>query len=70
MDKSNLVVVSDHSFIIYSGKDVPKKKKEVTLKQEIQSTFHTSKYIGFILLKEDKTGYEVCLYNKAGKQVM
>lgn len=70
MDKSNLVVVSDHSFIIYSGKDVPKKKKEVTLKQEIQSTFHTSKYIGFILLKEDKTGYEVCLYNKAGKQIM
>lgn len=70
MDQSNMVVVSDSSFVIYSGKDVPKKKKEITLKQEIQSTFHTSKYIGFILLKEDKTGYEVCLYNKSGKQVM
>lgn len=70
MDQSNMVVVSDSSFVIYSGKDVPKKKKEVALKQEIQSTFHTSKYIGFILLKEDKTGYEVCLYNKSGKQIM
>ena len=70
MDQSNMVVVSDRSFVIYSGKDVPKKKKEVTLNQEIQSTFHTSKYIGFILLKEDKTGYEVCLYNKSGRQIM
>ena len=70
MDNSTMVTVSDQSFVIYSGKDVPKKQKEVTLKQEILSTFHTKKYIGFILLNEDKTGYEVCLYNKAGKRVM
>ncbi len=70
MNESDMVVVSDQSFVIYSGKDIPKKEKEIELKQEIKSTFHTSKYIGFILLKEDKTGYEVCLYNKSGKQVM
>ena len=45
-------------------------RQEVQLTQEIKSSFHTDKYIGFVLLNEEKSGYEVRLYNRAGKQVM
>lgn len=70
MDDSHLVAVGDSSFVLYKGKDVPEKETEVQLSQEIKNTFHTSKYIGFVLLNEEKSGYEVRLYNKAGKVVM
>lgn len=70
MDAATPVVVGDHSFVIYEGKDAPSKKKEVQIGQEIKSVFHTEKYIGFVLLNEEKSGYEVRLYNKTGKQIM
>ena len=70
MDASTSVVVGDHSFAVYAGKDAPAKKREVEIGQEIRSVFHTEQYIGFVLLNTEKTGYEVRLYNKAGKQIM
>lgn len=70
MDDTTSVAVSDSSFIIYEGKDTPQKKKEVEINQEIKSVFHTDKYIGFVLLNKNKSGYEARLYNKSGKQVM
>lgn len=70
MDASHMVVVGDSSFVLYAGEDVPEKKKEIKLPQEIKNTFHTSKYIGFVLLNEEKSGYEVRLYNKSGKMIM
>lgn len=70
MDDTYSVVVGDHSFFIYEGKNIPEKKKEVPLDQEIQSVFHTEKYIGFVLLNREKSGYEARLYDKSGKQVM
>lgn len=70
MNESTAVAVGDHSFAIYGGRAVPEKKQEVQLTQEIKSSFHTDKYIGFVLLNEEKSGYEVRLYNRAGKQVM
>lgn len=70
MNDSTSVAVSDSSFIIYEGKDVPKKKKEIAVNQEIKSVFHTDKYIGMILLNQDKSGYEARLYNTSGRQVM
>lgn len=70
MDESHMVVVGDSSFVLYTGAGTPQKKTEIAVSQEIRSTFHTSKYIGFVLLNEEKSGYEVRLYNKAGNQVM
>ncbi len=70
LDDSTFVTVSDDSFTVYEGKEVPKKKIEVQLGQEIRSSFHTCKYIGFVLLNPDKSGYEVKLYNKNGKPIM
>lgn len=70
MGDSTFVAVSDHSFVLYSGKDTPVKKKEIAVNQKVKSVFHTDKYIGFILLNEEKSGYEARLYNKNGEQIM
>ncbi|MCU6748124.1 MULTISPECIES: DUF5711 family protein [Lachnospiraceae] len=70
MGESRSVVIGDHFFTIYEGTDIPKKKKEIEITQEIKSVFHTDKYVGFILLNKEKSGYEVRLYDKDGKQVM
>lgn len=70
MDENTAIAVSDSSFIIYEGKDNPQKKKEIEINQNIKSVFHTDKYIGFILLNKDKSGYEARLYSQSGKQVM
>lgn len=32
--------------------------------------FYSDRYIGFILLNEEKSGYEVSLYDRTGGQVM
>ncbi len=70
MDASTSVVVGDHSFVISKGNRIPEKKAEIELSREIRSAFHTDRYIGFILLNEEKSGYELCLYNNSGKQIM
>lgn len=70
MDDSISVAVGDHSFAIYEGRNVPKMKKEIQIGQNIKSSFHTDRYIGFVLLNAEKSGYEVRLYNKSGAQVM
>ena len=70
MDAVTSVAVGDHSFVISKGSRIPEKTTEVELFREIRSTFHTSQYIGFILLNEEKSGYELRLYSKSGKQIM
>lgn len=64
------VAVGDDSFVIYEGGDVPEKLKEVSFSQEIRSVFHSDKYIGFVLLNKDKSGYEVRLFDRTGTQVL
>ena len=70
MDASTSVAVGDKSFVIYEGTKSVKKKTEVKLNQEIRSEFHSDRYIGFILTNKDKSGYEVQLYDKTGKQII
>ena len=64
------VAVGDNSFVIYRGTDAPEPEKTVTLDQEIQSVFHSDRYIGFVLLNKDKSGYEMRLYNRIGEQLI
>ncbi len=64
------VAVGDDSFVIYKGSEAPVKETEVTLNQEIKSVFHSDRYIGFILLNKEKSGYEMRLYNRSGKLVI
>lgn len=70
MGDDRSVVVGDNRFVIYRGTESPEKVKEVELDQEIQSVFHSDKYIGFILLNQEKSGYELRLYNRLGEQVI
>ncbi len=70
MGSGRSVVVGDSSFVIYRGTDAPEVEKEITLDQEIQSVFHSDRYIGFVLLNQEKSGYEVRLYNRQGEQII
>ena len=54
----------------YRGSDIPEKVSEVQIGQEIRSVFHSDRYIGFILLNRDKSGYELRLYNRSGNQIL
>lgn len=69
MGDDRCVAVGDDSFIIYSGTQSPQVERKVEINQEIQSVFHSDRYIGFILLNQEKSGYEVRLYNRLGDQV-
>lgn len=64
------VAVGNDSFVIYRGTDIPEEETAVTIDQEIQSVFHSDQYIGFILLNENKSGYELRLYNRLGEQLI
>ncbi len=64
------VAVGDNSFVIYNGSDIPEKAEEIRVDQEIQSVFHSDRYIGFILLNREKSGYELRLYNRRGDIVI
>ena len=70
MGGGRCVAVGDDSFVIYRGDDVPEPEKEIKLDQEIQSVFHSDEYIGFVLLNQQKSGYELRLYNRLGEQMM
>lgn len=64
------VAIGDNSFVIYRGTDTPQPEKTIVIDQEIQSVFHSDQYIGFILLNQEKSGYEVRLYNRIGEQLI
>lgn len=64
------VAVGDHGFQIIRGTDEPQQEKNVELDQEIQSVFHSDQYIGFVLLNDQKSGYELRLYNRIGEQMI
>jgi len=70
MGNNRSVVIGDNCFAIYRGSDIPEKESEVQIGQEIRSVFHSDRYIGFILLNRDKSGYELRLYNRSGNQIL
>lgn len=70
MGSDRSVVVGDNSIVIYKGKSEPKKEKEISIGQEIQSVFHSDKYIGLILFNSDKSGYELRLYDRFGERIL
>ena len=64
------VAVADRGFQIIKGTDEPKADMQIAMDQEIQSVFHSDQYIGFILLNDQKSGYELRLYNRIGEQMI
>jgi hypothetical protein len=41
----------------------------VKVNQEIKSVFHSDSYFGFVLLNQEKSGYELRMYNQSGDTV-
>ena len=70
MGDDRSIVVGDDRFVIYREKEVPEKQKEIMLDQEIQSVYHSDRYIGYILQNQEKSGYELRLYSRLGEQVL
>ena len=68
--KEDSVIVSDAGFVVYSGRQIPEASVTVELDKEIKSTFHSEKYIGFVLKDSGKADCELRLYDLKGKQVM
>lgn len=70
MDADTSVAVGDDSFIIYRGRSIPEEEKVISLNQEIQSVACSEDYLGLVLLNQEKSGYELRLYNRLGEQVI
>ncbi|HJA12829.1 MAG TPA: hypothetical protein H9799_07780 [Candidatus Mediterraneibacter merdipullorum] len=70
MEADRAVAVGDDRFVIYRMSGTPEVEKEIEMPQEIQSVFHSDQYIGFVLLNQEKSGYELRLYNRLGEQVV
>ena len=70
MDGNCSVAVADRGIQIIRGTDEPQKDQQIVIDQEIQSIFHSDQYIGFILLNDQKSGYELRLYNRIGEQMI
>lgn len=69
--KGNIsAVIGDNCLTLFKGKTTPKEVNTVTIKKQIQSIAHSQKYIGMMLKNAGKNGYELRLYNTAGKKVL
>lgn len=62
--------VGDNCLTIFKGKEEPKETAFIEIKGEIQSVFHSGKYIGILLKSEGSSRYELKLYNTSGKEVL
>ncbi len=64
------VVAGSDRLLFYEGIDTPKLAETVMLDKEIESVFYSGRYVGLVLKNEGKEGYELCLYNSAGRKIM
>ena len=70
MSQNISAVVGDNCLVLYEGKEQPEETVSVKIDKEIKSVFHSSRYIGLVLNNRGKSGCELRLYNKSGKQVL
>lgn len=70
MNDTISAVVCDDRVLLYKGNEKPVLEQEILLDKEIKSVFYSEKYVGLVLKNEGKAGYELCLYNTAGRKVM
>ena len=70
MNDDTIVAVSDRSLIFYLGHQVPEIEMVIELEQEIRNVFHTQRYVGVVLLNEQRTGYKIRLFDTAGEEIL
>lgn len=69
LDNKTLAVFRDNGFTLYEGAKVPKAVKDVNFDREICSVFHDDSHIGLILTGKEEDTWEICLYNRSGRQL-
>ena len=69
MDDRTSVVIGDNCMTIFKGKEQVNEVATIAFDKEIQSVGHSDKYIAVVLENSGETGYELRMYNKAGKLV-
>ncbi len=70
IDETVSAAVGDNCLTIFKGVEEPKETATVKIKGEIQSVFHSDKYVGILLKTEGGRRHELCLYNTSGKLVL
>lgn len=70
MNQDTSAAVGDDCVLIYKGEAVPELKVTIPVKKAIKSMAYNSRYIALVLKNEGQAGYELCLYNTAGKKVL
>ena len=71
INNTEAVAFRDNGFTVYEGKQIPEKKAEVNMDQDIISIFYDDETLGFVFqsdLSEHK--YKIQLYNLNGKKTM
>lgn len=69
MDDKTSAVMGDNCMTIFKGKDQISEVATIVFDKEIQGVGHSDKYIAVVLENSGETGYELRMYNKAGKLV-
>lgn len=70
VDYKTSVAVGDGKLFFYEGKDIPKLTKMVEINKDIKAMAYSEDYVALVLKNSGKTGSELRLYNKNGKQTM
>lgn len=69
INEDTSVLISDKGFMIYKGNATPELQYSVTITKEISMTFHSEKYIGFVLVGTGETENELRVYDLEGELV-
>ncbi len=63
------VMVGDSGFMIFKGQELPQLMTNVSVESTIEKTFHSNKYIGFVLEGDEGKDSKLQIYNLSGKLV-
>lgn len=70
MDNETAYAVGDNRIMIFKGGQTPSEEAGYIYSKEIQSVFHSDKYVGLVLISDDmEHNYMMDVYNTAGKKV-
>ncbi len=70
-DNSTAVAVADNGFTVFKGGNTPKKSAECRFEDELVSSFHDNRRIGFLFDNEDgDTDYRLEFYTYGGRQTV
>lgn len=71
LDGNYAAVFRDNGVTFFKGKQVPEQKTEITLEQEIISTFHNEQYVGIVTASDEEEQthkYKMQIYRKDGRR--